>query len=284
MRAFFLCLLVAVLTPALQAQEFSGGFKAGLNFNRFEGPVEGVEGMDFESFNNSTGFHVGATFALEFTDLVGLKLELIYSQKGGEISYEGPGYVFLYSDNDEQAFGAETRIIQSIVNSYLDFPLTAYYRLGPLELEGGANFGFLISSRGSGSARYTTQSSGVGELAFTYDANFLGDRAGAGSIGRLADDLLPSGFRPPSLIGAYYNSDRDDSRYSRIDLGLVVGLSVYLNNGLYVAARYNHGLTDVTQPENDLRKSELGSNNTRLFNEDDEDFNRSLQFSIGFRF
>lgn len=284
MRAFILCLLLVALSPALQAQQFSGGFKAGLNFNRFEGPAEGVDGMDFESLNNSTGFHVGATFAYEFTDLVGLKMELIYSQKGGEISYEGPGYVFLYSDNDEQAFSADTRIIQSIVNSYLDFPLTAYYRLGPLELEGGANFGFLISSRGSGSARYTTQAPGVGELAFNYEANFLGDRAGAGSIGRLSDDLLPSGFRPPSLIGAYYNSDRDDSRYSRIDLGLVIGLSVYLNNGLYVAARYNHGLTDVTQPENDLRKSELGANNTRLFNEDDEDFNRSLQFSLGFRF
>ncbi|MEM7573829.1 MAG: porin family protein [Bacteroidota bacterium] len=284
MRVFISCLLLAVLGLALQAQQFSGGFKAGLNFNRFEGPVEGVDGMDFESFNNSTGFHVGATFAYEFTDLVGLKMELIYSQKGGEISYEGPGYVFLYSDTDEQAFFADTRVIQSIVNSYLDFPLTAYYRLGPLELEGGANFGFLISSRGSGSARYETQVPDIGELAFTYDANFLGDRAGAGSIGRFADNTLPSGFLPPSLIGAYYNSDRDDSRYSRIDLGLVIGLSVYLNNGLYVAARYNHGLTDVTQPENDLRRSELGTNNSRLFNEDDEDFNRSLQFSVGFRF
>ncbi|MEM6396589.1 MAG: porin family protein [Bacteroidota bacterium] len=285
MRNLFFTLLLLLFATTLAAQGFSGGFKAGLNFNRFDGPKEGNDEMTFEDFETSTGFHVGATFAYEFTDLVGVKAELIYSQKGGEIRYEGPGYIFLYPEDDIEGFEfADVTQELSITNSYIDIPITAYYRLGPVEIEAGLSAGLQISSRGSGSVRYETNNSFLGEIALNYDASFNSDEAGAGSIVSFQTETLPSGLQLPAVIGGNYNSDRDDNRYERLDFGLVFGISVFLNDGLYVSGRYNHGITDVTNPDNDLRVSELGPGGQRLFNEGDEDFNRSIQASIGFRF
>lgn len=288
MRHLISTSFLLLLTTTLFAQGFSGGFKAGLNFNQFDGPMEGNGEMTFEDFQTSVGFHVGATFAYEFTDLVGVKGELIYSQKGGEIRYEGPSYFFLYNadGNETPLFGSAIQEL-SVINSYLDIPITAYYRIGPLEVEGGFNVGLQISSRGSGSVRYTTGSNNpdLRDIALTFDANFNSDEPGLESIVSSDPNVQLSNVTSfPSVIGGNYNSDRDDNRYERLDFGLVFGISLFLNEGLYVGARYNHGLTDVTKPENDLRLSELGDNNTRLFNTDDEDFNRSIQASIGFRF
>ncbi|MEM8583454.1 MAG: porin family protein [Bacteroidota bacterium] len=289
MRVLLCSATCLLLTLCLNAQGFSGGFKAGLNFNQFSGPQEGNEDMSFEDFRTSTGFHVGATFAYGFTDLVGLKGELIYSQKGGEIRYEGPGYFFLYPvGSDPVALSNGTTVVQelSVINSYIDIPITAYYRIGPIEVEGGFNVGLQISSRGSGSVRYNTNSNlpALAEIALNYDANFNSDGPGAESVVSRNPMPLPDGSLLPSVIGGNYNSDRDDNRYERLDFGLVFGVAVFVNSGLYIGARYNHGLTDVTKPENDLRISELGNNGQRLFNEDDEDFNRSIQASVGFRF
>ncbi|MEL7375889.1 MAG: porin family protein [Bacteroidota bacterium] len=285
MRIILCSIATLLLAFAVNAQGFSGGFKAGLNFNQFSGPQEGNDEMSFEDFKTSTGFHVGATFAYAFTDLVGIKGELMYSQKGGEIAYEGPGYVFFYPDSDEEFFRQATVTQElSITNSYIDIPITAYYRIGPIEVEGGFNMGLQISSRGSGSVRYTGFNNFIiDELALNYDANFNSDGPGAESIVSFNPDPLP-GLPLPSVIGGNYNSDRSDNRYQRLDFGLVFGAAVFVNSGLYLGIRYNHGLTDVTKSENDLRISELETNGRRLFNEDDEDFNRSIQASIGFRF
>jgi hypothetical protein len=88
MRTFFLTLVLCTLplSTSLFAQGFSGGFRAGLNFISFDGDQEmSADGsVTFEEFTQTTGFHVGATFAFAFTDLVGVKADLMYSQKGGQ--------------------------------------------------------------------------------------------------------------------------------------------------------------------------------------------------------
>ena len=82
MKTFLYTLLFSSL-GSLSAQGFSGGFKAGLNFSTFDGDAEVDEsGNILETFNNTTGFHVAATFAYAFTDLFGVKADLMYSQKG----------------------------------------------------------------------------------------------------------------------------------------------------------------------------------------------------------
>lgn len=283
-----LCLLALAAMP-LSAQEFSGGFRAGLNFNSIDGPRE-MSGMEtVETFNNTTGFHVGATFALAFTDLFGFKADLMYSQKGYETIFDGPSAFYLYANRDDtegQIIFGDRNSQLDVVNSYIDIPITAYYRIGPLELEGGVSAGLLVNSRGTGGIEYTTQAFGQGNpIIFNVDGNFNSDMAaGAGIITSSTTELPGTSVLPPSVISAYYNSNSDERLYKRLDFGLIAGVSFYLNNGLFVGLRYQHGLTDTTRGENDLRVVADGISAERQFNTEDEDNYRSVQASVGFRF
>ena len=289
-RLLTLCLLLCGAT-FLNAQEFSGGFRAGLNFSALSGPTESDGTMDLETFNKTTGFHIGATFAYEITDLVGLKADLMYTQKGGEIEFNGPSYFYLYADRndaDGERFTGDLRSERDNVNSYIDIPVVAYYRLGPLEFEGGVSAGFLVNSRASGSAIYTDNFIGEVQLpddvSFNYDFNYFNEVVGRGAIIEVSETPLSTGIFPPSVIDAYYNSDNTEPRYKRLDFGLVGGVSVFLNNGLYLGMRYQYGLTDATRGENDQRLYAAPGVNEREYNNDNKDYNRVIQASIGFRF
>lgn len=289
MRQSILFLFGLLLTCSLSAQEFHGGFRAGLNFVSFDGPREmGMGGQNYETFNTTTGFHVGATFALAFTDLIGVKADLMYSQKGGEILFEGPSYFYLYANRDDQQgdiiFG-DVNSEYGIVNSYIDIPLVAYYRLGSLEIEGGVTAGFLVSSRVTGGSTYNTPTFGVeNDIIFSIDGNYLSDPSGGAGVISADGTMLSTGATAPGVISAFYNSNKDDALYRRLDFGLVAGVSYFLNSGLYLGVRYQYGLTDVTKGENDLRLTDEDGLEGREFNTDDEDFSRSIQASVGFRF
>lgn len=288
------CLLLLANLP-LSAQ-FSGGFRAGLNFNTFDGPQEtsSVDGTTWETFNRTTGFHVGATFAYAITDLVGFKADLMYTQKGAEALYDGPSYFYLYDlrgDNDtEDRVQGLLSSERDVVNSYIEVPLVAYYRIGPLEIEGGVSTGLLVNSRASGGGKFTNNlaadGNAVRDITFNYDYNYFRDGVGKESALEVSDTPLAPGVDifPPSVLGAYYNSDNDEPLYKRLDFGLIGGLAFYLNNGLFIGARYQYGLTDVTRGENDRRRSTENSSGEREYNTDDKDYNRVIQASIGFRF
>lgn len=268
------------------AQGFSGGFKAGLNFSTFSGDAEmDTDGNTLETFNNTTGFHVAATFAYAFTDLVGVKADFMYSQRGVDRRFEGPSYFLFYApDGDEFLNTGDVRQSQSSVNSYIDIPIMAYYRLGPLEIAGGASAGFLVSSTGTGSATYTNTIFDTDEVVFSLENNYFSDEAGLGSVNiNGTEPVSPNGPILPSVIGAYYNNDSDESLYNRFDLGLVAEVNFFLNNGLFVGVRYQHGLSDVTDATND-QQLYFPEGSTDRVNRDDKDYNRSVQASIGFRF
>lgn len=291
MRHFLLLILPLVFSLSLSAQEFSGGFRAGLNFISFSGDQEmsSLTDATYETFNRTTGFHVGATFALAFTDLVGIKADLMYSQKGGEIRYEGPSYFYLYTNQDDlegSVIFGDRNSEYNIINSFIDIPLTAYYRLGPLEIEGGLSAAFMVNSRVSGGATYNTNTFGIdNDIVFNVDGNYFQDRAGgAGVISRSSTPLPRTDVLPPDVISAYYNSNSDEKLYRRLDFAAVIGLSFYLNNGLFIGARYQHGLTDATLGENDLRVTNENLVGGREFNTEDTDNSRVIQASVGFRF
>lgn len=270
------------------AQEFSGGFRAGLNFITIDGPSEMNGTESLESYNNTTGFHVGATFALAFTDLVGVKADLMYSQKGYETVFEGPSYFYLYANEDDVAGRLVTGNRNSqvdVVNSYIDIPVTAYYRIGPVEIEGGFSAGLLVNSRASGGIEYNNTRFGADlPIVFNVEGNFNRDDAGGAGVVATSTTPLPSGATRPSVISAYYNSDRDDRLYRRLDFGVIAGISYYLNSGLFIGVRYQHGLTDITNGENDLRTRFEAGTTERQFNTEDEDRYRTVQASVGFRF
>lgn len=289
---YFFLVLACLSSVSLFAQEFSGGFRAGLNFNTLESDAEDCmmcdEGTSYESFNRTTGFHVGATFALAFTDLVGIKADLMYSQKGVEKRFDGPSFFYLYFNPDDlenTAYFADLEAEVNYVNSYIDIPVTGYYRFGKFELEGGVSMGFMVNSRNSGGLTYKNSVFADRDIVFNIDGSLFSDEAGdAGVVSREQAPLPNTTNRLPDVISGYYNSNSDEPLYRRLDFGLVVGASVYLNNGLFIGARYQHGLTDVTNGENDLRLTNEAGTPGREFNTDDEDFNRSIQASVGFRF
>ncbi len=285
-------LLISCLSP-LFAQEFSGGFRAGLNFNTFDGDQEmSSDGtLTFEEFAATTGFHVGATFALGFTDLFGVKANFMYSQKGAQKNYtDMPSFFYLYLDENDTdgtvSFGELDGEID-VVNSFIDIPVMAYYRIGPFEIEGGASMGFLVNSRASGGMSYAGTRVGRGEdVIFNVEGSYFSDDAGFGGIGARSETPLPGTTNVflPAVVSTYYNSNSDASLYRRLDFALIGGIGVFLNNGLFLGARYQHGLSDVTRGENDLRLTNETEVEGREFNTDDKDYSRSFQASVGFRF
>ena len=143
----------------LAAQEFSGGFRAGINFATIDGPSEASDsGNSLEEYKMSTGFHVGATANLKFNDYFGLRAELLYSQKGTDYNYNGQSFWILYTEDDQPIYATGDRNTSlSITNSYIDIPFMAVGRYGRVEISGGASLGFLVSSRGSGELTFSGQ-------------------------------------------------------------------------------------------------------------------------------
>jgi hypothetical protein len=294
MRKLILAVLFLSALSPLFAQEFSGGFRAGLNFISFEGDQEMSDdgSTTFEEFAATTGFHVGATFALGFTDLFGIKANLMYSQKGGQKNYVNnvPSYFYLYADESDTegliTLGKLNGEV-NVVNSYIDIPVTAYYRIGPIEIEGGASMGFLVSSRASGGLSYSDTNISRGEdIVFNVEGSYFADEAGFAGIGGRSETPLPgtTNIFLPSIISTYYNSNSDEALYRRLDFALVGGVGFFLNNGLFLGVRYQHGLSDLTKGENDLRIANESQTVGRAFNTDDKDYSRSFQASVGFRF
>lgn len=147
--------------------------------------------------------------------------------------------------------------------------------------------GFLVNSRASGGLAYSETRVGRGEdILFNVEGSFFRDEAGFAGIQEFSDTPLPGSTNifPPSIISTYYNSNNDGSVYRRLDFALVGGIGFFLNNGLFLGVRYQHGLSELTKGENDLRLTNEEQVEGREFNTDDKDYSRSIQASVGFRF
>jgi hypothetical protein len=287
-RSLLFVLLTALMCYGLTAQTFSGGFKAGLNFSRFDGPSEtGDTGQDLESYGTGTGFHIGATFALGLTDYFGLKADLMYSQKGTEYQYDGPSYFVLYnatSGTGRVLFGNRNFSLD-LLQSYIDIPVMAYVRLGKLELSGGVNAAVLIGSRGTGGITFAENTGAVAPFSVTLDYGFFSSDYGVDAIIESENITLDNAnFLLPRTIDAYYETDgQEGKKFNRLDFGLNAGAAFFLNTGLYVGFRYNYGLSDVTKTEQDFSMRALDADRNYVTRED-KDRNISLQGSVGFRF
>jgi hypothetical protein len=145
---------LALVFP-LHAQ-LSYGFKTGLNFSTLKGPSEtDASGNKLETWDNITGFHIGATFSYPFTDRFGLRGELLYSKKGGKYRFDGPSYRFFTTTNNQRIQTSGTgRYLINLNNGYFDIPVMAYGRFGNFEISGGAYAAIMVQSAGEGSLVY----------------------------------------------------------------------------------------------------------------------------------
>lgn len=283
MKKRFLVLVVALAACHwMQAQDLSYGFRAGINQYTNDGPLE--EG---ESFDYNSGFHIGFGFGVWFTDIWGVRAELLYNQKGVKYAYDGPSYVFLQDQNENVLTFTGTRDMNlNVSSSYIDVPIMVFARATSwLELSAGIQPGFLIYSSGTGELSFNSN-----RLADSYtqelDYSYYGDELGEADFSDpIQVENLNTGniIDVPSTAGAYYyQKEREGAYYKVFDLGAVAGISFYLNRGLYVGVRYNFGLIDVTNNKNDYSVIMLENGEQVL--RDDTDTNQGWQFSVGFNF
>jgi hypothetical protein len=290
LRLFLLLILTAFIYSA-EAQDVAYGFKAGLNFNRIIADSETDGVSEFETFDGKTGFHVGATFTWKATDLMGLRGEFLFSQKGYKRRYNGPSYYDVITDNGPivSLTNGSRNIFISNATSYIDIPVMGYIKVTKwLELHAGANVGILVSSTAVGDFVYTGQTPNGSEVTIEYDLNY---RYGADDVGDVDVAAEPvtiaidnNTFTLPNSAGAYYEYTSDEGRYHNlIDVGLLGGVSFYLNKGLYVAVRANYGLTDVTNNDADYSFQSKDADGN-FITTDEKDRNFSIQASVGFSF
>lgn len=287
-RLFTLLFLFAFISAA-SAQEFSFGFKTGLSFNNIKGDLEktadGKEAMD-----QNIGFHFGATFTWEITDIMGLRGELMYSQKGTKRSYAGASYYNFMTPNNEiiRTTGIRTEDL-NVSNSYIELPITGYFKPhSRFEIYGGMSFGVLVSSTAFGNLKYSNISSAnpTATIDHELDFNYISDKPGEQTYANPSETIKLGGndVPYPQTAGAYFEFVEDRGKlYKSIDLGVVGGLSVYLSKSLYVSGRINYGLLDITKTKADVSLSSLDENNG-FISRNDDDRNVSIQASIGFSF
>ncbi|MEN0048065.1 MAG: porin family protein [Bacteroidota bacterium] len=286
MKKYFLITFLA-LGFAAQAQ-VSIGFKAGLNFSNMDGELEmDAQGNATETIDFSTGFNVGALVNYSITDIFGLRTEFIYAQKGRVINFDGDSYfVFDANPSDPIIATGNRNLSLDVINSYLEIPLLAYAKFGKIEIMGGAYVSTLIGSVADGSLTFTPnsrQGNNFDSKDFTLDYRYRRDEAGEGTGEIIALSVNGRGVDVPNNIGAYYEySAVDKSLYNLLDLGIIGGLSFYLNDGFFVNARVEYGLTDTTDDSADVSYTQVPINQLNFRNDTDRNF--TLHTSVAFRF
>lgn len=279
MRLFFLLLLFCFSVSSVAQQRMTFGFKTGLNYSGFTGDLESAERYEY-----NLGFHIGMIVRYHFTDLFGVKGELLYSQKGGKYFYEGPSFFRIQRSAGVVLASGIRNMNINISNDYIDFPIMGFVKLGPVELSGGINFGILVTSAGGGQLEFSSQQPLLSPFTLILDYRYLDDEAGQA----LNDEVIEvqiGGERVsiPGQVGAYYEyEEKHGSRFEIFDIGINAGLAFYLNQGLFLNFRGNYGLKDITRPSMDIIYSQFTGNYPTLQNVVDKQI--SFQASIGFSF
>ena len=289
MRILYIAVL-SCIALSISAQDLAYGFRAGMNFSAFSGPKEtGSDGTELEEFKFDDGFHIGVGVVYKLTDHFGLRGEVLYSQKGGTWKYDGPSYAVLPAPAGTQdiiAIGTREQTM-SITNAYVDVPLWGYARFGTVEFSAGLNVAVLVGSSAGGELVFDGVA-GFGNTAVDFssdlDFKFLSDGPREADLTD-ATTVNVDGVTVsiPRTIGAYYEYTEDYGNFfNTLDIGLNAGISLYLNEGLFVGFRANYGLTDVTA--NDYDRSLQTLENGSFISRSDTDRNVTLQGSIGFSF
>lgn len=286
MRIFSLILTLFLITGTLVAQDFSFGFKAGLNFSKIDGPSEmDGNGSELEQVDFTRGFQFGPIFNLKFNDFFGVRAELLYSQKGMDYSYNGQSFWIFYPEVGDPLYhsGGNRNMRLFLSNSYFDLPLTGVVRWNRLEFSAGVNVGVLLSSKATGEVTYTGPN--IDPFTIALEFNYGKDEATADpGLNPMVKNVTGQTMLIPNQAGAHYAVfGTDDSLYRALDFGLNAGLSFYLSKGLFLGVRANFGLMDVSREEQDLNSTFLSDDNGFL-TKDDIDKNLSLQASVGFSF
>ncbi|MDH3245730.1 MAG: PorT family protein [Saprospiraceae bacterium] len=280
-KKLLLVILGLSLAPgmAVSQSKLNYGFKAGLNFSQFDGPLQSGE-----TYRNNAGFHLGIVVKYFITDLFGVKGEFMYSQKGGQYRYEGPSALYLQQAIPPRLVRGNRFYEVDVSNDYIDIPVLGFVKLGLVELSAGFNVGLLAGSAGGGQFEFTGTEPITNSLSLNLDHRYLSDEVGE-TVGTesVSVQIGNDQVTVPRQLGAYYEfSEKKSNRYRALDFGIVAGASLFINEGLFVGFRVNYGFSDVTHPQMDIDWSTFDGNYPSINN--DVDHQVSYQVSLGFSF
>jgi len=224
-----LCTILLFLAGNVKSQNESigYGFRAGLSIAKYNGLSEmGPNGETLEINKMASGFHIGMTLNYKFGDLMGLRSELIFSQRGTDYLYKGPSYYVLGRNTVQSITIAGTRKKSiNVSNAYIDVPLTVYYKIRGFELSGGVNLGLLISSAAGGSVNFEGVSPITGNpitpFKINLNYNYKSDKAGGASSTTQDVNIDGRSYAIPTFIGAYYEfPEKDKDMFNTHDTGV----------------------------------------------------------------
>ncbi len=276
----------------LNGQAVTIGFQAGMGFSKVTGPSEMEDNTELEEFNTTGGFHVGATLNYKIFDNFGLRSGVIFNQRGSSYKYDGPSYLIVYREDPFPTvyLQANRETALKLTDAYIDIPVMAFYRAGPLEFRAGLYGSIMVAGTAGGETSFSNVStiskgSPVDNFKFSLDYSFYADNANAAKFGNLQNiSVEGENVILPTIIGAYYEHlEKKGSLIKPIDLGLIGGLSYYLNETFYIGFETMYGLMDISNNRYDYSLFQLDQNLERISREDN-DVNLSFKFSIGFSF
>jgi len=220
---------------------------------------------------------------------VGLRGEILYTQRGTDYQYQGDSYFRFFTEGGAVASSRGTRFTTlRITNTYLDLPLSVFLRLGRIELSAGGYGSFMLSSRGVGELNYNGKST-IGQtiepiiVPLKYDY-FKDQFQQTGVTNAKFITVDNRKVVVPATLGAYYDArDTGVPLFNRVDAGLHAGLGIFMSQGLYLGARIQQGLFDLTRAEQELSLHSLDAAG-KIMPRSDKDQNLSIQLSIGFSF
>ena len=121
----FLIIIAVCGFSQVRAQNF--GVKAGYNYSTLSGETSSISTIE-----GLSGFYIGGLVELPISNMLSIQPVLIFSRQGVDLR-QGLKNLSIRTDTSE------------IRLDYLNIPVMAKVNLGPIFLEGGVQFGFLVN-------------------------------------------------------------------------------------------------------------------------------------------
>ncbi len=265
-KTFSLTLIFLAFTVAASAQI---GVKGGVNFGVAYGTAEEVNGEAIESVSPGLGYQIGLFTNLNFTDNVGLMIEVNYEAKRSskEVSE------FTISSVPSALTGLPVDVLvnasadQDNSFDFINVPVLFNFGGEGLSFYVGPNIGYMIGGKVNvASTVASVYPEGVPDAAQAQIDGIInaGLAAEGAALGKADTEL--------DLI--------DTERVNQLILGANVGVMFNLSDNLFLDLRLNHDLTDFTN--NDLDVAQIDPSRGAL--RDDKDRNVNAQLTVGFKF
>lgn len=213
MKRIVLSLATVALAGGVMAQ-LNIGAKAGLNYTIISTKVDPEPDEKPESASG-IGFHLGGFLQYNFSDMLGLRPELLYSARGFQENQT--------TTTTFDVFGTTTTTVSKSDNkasySYLEIPiLLAIQPSESFAIHVGPGFGLLMGGKVKSSGESTTTTTSGGSSSTT-TSSFDGEISG---------------------------SDVTDG-LNKLEIGAVIGLGYQLEGGLGFDLRYWRGLNTLNK-------------------------------------